>query len=95
MAVASVSETVQVLAESPTIDVRQATAATNIRAEEIDRIPKGRDFQSLVTLAPGANHGEPQRRHLDRRRIRGGEQVVLSTASTRPTCAPAFRPRRS
>ena len=55
MAVASVSETVSVLAESPTIDVRQATAATNIRAEEIDRIPKGRDFQSLVTLAAGAN----------------------------------------
>ena len=43
------------LAESPTIDVRQATAATNIRADEIDRIPKGRDFQSLVTLAAGAN----------------------------------------
>ena len=55
MAVASVSETVSVLAESPTIDVRQATAATNIRADEIDRIPKGRDFQSLVTLAAGAN----------------------------------------
>jgi hypothetical protein len=55
MNVASVSETVSVLAESPTIDVRQATAATNIRAEEIDRIPKGRDFQSLVTLAAGAN----------------------------------------
>ena len=44
MNVASVSETVSVLAESPTIDVRQATAATNIRADEIDRIPKGRDF---------------------------------------------------
>ena len=55
MNVASVSETVSVLAESPTIDIRQATAATNIRADEIDRIPKGRDFQSLVTLAAGAN----------------------------------------
>jgi Carboxypeptidase regulatory-like domain/TonB-dependent Receptor Plug Domain len=55
MNVASVTETVSVLAESPTIDVKQATAATNIRADEIDRIPKGRDFQSLVTLAAGAN----------------------------------------
>ena len=94
MAVASVSETVSVLAESPTIDVRQATAATNIRAEEIDRIPKGRDFQSLVTLAPGANHGEPQRRHLDRRRV-AGENNATSTASIRPTSAPAFPPSRS
>jgi hypothetical protein len=55
LAIAGVTESVQVLAESPTIDVKQATAATNIRAEEIDRLPKGRDFQSLVTLAPGAN----------------------------------------
>jgi hypothetical protein len=55
MPVAGVTESVQVTAESPTIDVKQATAATNIRAEEIDRLPKGRDFQSLVTLAPGAN----------------------------------------
>ncbi len=56
MNVASVTETVSVLAESPTIDVKQATVATNIRADEIDRIPKGRDFQSLVTLAAGANY---------------------------------------
>jgi hypothetical protein len=55
LSIAGVTESVQVLAESPTIDVKQATAATNIRAEEIDRLPKGRDFQSLVTLAPGAN----------------------------------------
>jgi hypothetical protein len=55
LTVAGLTESVQVRAESPTIDVKQATAATNIRADEIDRIPKGRDFQSLVTLAPGAN----------------------------------------
>jgi len=56
MAVAGVAESIQVTAESPTIDVKQATAATNIRQEDIDRVPKGRDFQSLVTLAPGANN---------------------------------------
>jgi hypothetical protein len=55
MAVAGLSESVQVSAESPTIDVKQATAGTNISADDISRIPKGRDFQSLVTLAPGAN----------------------------------------
>lgn len=55
LALASVSETVDVSARSVTIDVKQATAATNIAAEAIDRLPKGRDFQSLVSLAPGAN----------------------------------------
>src|SRR5262249_46636270 len=55
MNVASISETVQVHSESPTIDVKGATAATSLREEDISRIPKGRDFQSLVTLAAGAN----------------------------------------
>jgi hypothetical protein len=55
MSIAGLTENVQVSAESPTIDVRQATVATNINAEDIERVPKGRDFQSLVTLAPGAN----------------------------------------
>jgi hypothetical protein len=55
MNIASVTETVQVLSESPTIDVKGATAASTLRADDISRIPKGRDFQSLVTLAAGAN----------------------------------------
>ena len=56
LTIAGVSETVQVFAESPTIDVKQTTAATNIAAIAIDKLPKGRDFTSLVTLAPGANN---------------------------------------
>jgi hypothetical protein len=52
---AGVSESVQVTAESPLIDVKQSAAGANIRQEVIDRIPKGRDFTSLVTLAPGAS----------------------------------------
>lgn len=55
LTIAGVSESLQVSAESPTIDVKQTTAATNIQAIAIDRLPKGRDFTSLVTLAPGAN----------------------------------------
>jgi hypothetical protein len=55
MALASVSESVQVTAESPLIDVKQSVAGANISAEFIDRLPKGRDFTSIVTLAPGAN----------------------------------------
>jgi hypothetical protein len=56
LTVAGVAENVQVTAESPTIDVKQTTAATNLRADAIDRLPKGRDFTSLVTMAPGANN---------------------------------------
>ena len=42
-------------AQSASIDVKQSAASTNIQAETIALLPKGRDFQSLVTLAPGAN----------------------------------------
>jgi hypothetical protein len=55
LAMAGVAEAVQVTAESPLIDVKQSTAGQNINAEFIDRIPKGRDFTTIVTLAAGAN----------------------------------------
>ncbi|HUQ87629.1 MAG TPA: TonB-dependent receptor, partial [Vicinamibacterales bacterium] len=50
-----VTETVTVTAESPMIDVRQSSRATSIRAEQVELLPKGRDFTTLVTQAPGAN----------------------------------------
>ena len=49
------AETVQVTAESPLVDVRQSASFQNIRNEMIDKLPRGRDFTSLVTVAPGAN----------------------------------------
>ena len=51
-----VAETVQVTAESPLVDVRQTARQTNIRAEQVELLPKGRDFTTLVTQAPGANN---------------------------------------
>ena len=53
LTVASVTELVQVTAESPLIDVKQNAAAATISAEVIERIPKGRDFTDLVKTAPG------------------------------------------
>ena len=53
MPVSGVSESVQVSAESPIIDVKQNAAAVSIDAELIDRMPKGRDFLSVITTAPG------------------------------------------
>ena len=56
MSVGGLTEDVQVTAESPIIDVKQNSAAVSIQSEIIDRIPKGRDFTSLVTTAPGTNN---------------------------------------
>ncbi|HVO11926.1 MAG TPA: TonB-dependent receptor [Vicinamibacteria bacterium] len=50
------TETVQVVGESPLIDVKQSARATDLRDEAIEKMPKGRDFTSLVTQAPGANY---------------------------------------
>src|SRR5688500_12563755 len=50
-----VTESVNVTAETPLVDVRQSARQTNIRAEQVELLPKGRDFTSLVTQAPGAN----------------------------------------
>jgi len=53
--VAGVSEAVSVTAESPLIDVKQNSASATITNEIIDRIPKGRDWTSVLATAPGAN----------------------------------------
>src|SRR5215510_8412982 len=42
------SDTVQVMESAPLIDVTGNTVAHNITAEEFDRLPKARTFQSLV-----------------------------------------------
>jgi hypothetical protein len=56
LALQGVTESVQVTAESPLVDVRQTARQTNIRAEQVELLPKGRDFTTLVTQAPGANN---------------------------------------
>jgi len=53
MQVGGVRANVDVVAESPLIDVKQNAAGANVQAEVIERIPKGRDFPGLVTSAPG------------------------------------------
>jgi hypothetical protein len=64
--VGDMSEVVQVQAEArPAIDARSTLVSHNVTAEEIDRLPKGRSFQSLALTAPSVNSGE----------IEGGFQV--------------------
>src|SRR5712692_2335813 len=53
---ASVTEAVTVTGESPVVDTRQNSRSVDIRAEQIELLPHGRDFTTLVTQAPGANN---------------------------------------
>ena len=93
LSVAGVSESVQVTGESPLVDVRQSARSTSIRGEQIDLLPKGRDFTSLVTQAPGANRRASwaASRLTARAPVRTGSSW---TASRPPTCRTA-RPARS
>jgi hypothetical protein len=71
LAVGGLTETVQVSGESPLIDVKQAATFTTVSQETIDRIPKGRDFATVVSTAAGAQNEARQ----------GGIQVDGSSGS--------------
>jgi hypothetical protein len=49
----NVSESVTVTASSETIDVTSSKTATNIGEAFIDKTPKGRNFHSILNVAPG------------------------------------------
>ena len=53
LAVASVSETVEVSGESPVVDTASATSGVNATAELFDRIPLQRNFGDVARVAPG------------------------------------------
>lgn len=57
--VAGVSEEVRVSASTPLVDTRQSARGFSLRQDTIDLLPKGRDFTTLVSQAPGANQ-EPK-----------------------------------
>src|SRR4051812_20089111 len=58
MQVGALTETVQVTATAaPLVDTRSTLIAHNVSAEEFDRLPKGRSFQSIALTAPSVNEG--------------------------------------
>jgi hypothetical protein len=66
LTVASVTETVQVVAESPIIDVKQNAATATINAEVIERIPIAtRDFTDLIKASPGTQREEKSGLQID------------------------------
>lgn len=54
LSIAGVTETVQVSAETPAIDLRSPQTATTISRERIEFVPRGRDFTDVVGQAAGA-----------------------------------------
>src|SRR5436190_9169880 len=52
----SVTEQVNVTAQSPIVDVKQSGRSTNVRTERVELLPHNRDFTSLIIQAPGANN---------------------------------------
>ena len=70
--IGELSETVQVTGElAPLVDVRSTVTAHNVTAEEFDRMPKSRTFQSVAMTAPSVNQGT----------IEGGIQVNGASGS--------------
>jgi hypothetical protein len=55
LGVSGLSESVQVTSEQPLIDVKSSQRAYSITSDQFVKLPKGRDFSSVVTQAPGAN----------------------------------------
>src|SRR4051812_38976302 len=53
MQLASLSETVQVQAQSPLVDVSSTTTGVNVTPELFNKLPVRRDFYALTTMAPG------------------------------------------
>jgi len=53
--VAAVSESVTVTAEPQLVDVTSSAAQTSIRTETFEKLPRGRDFSTVVVQAPSAN----------------------------------------
>ncbi len=56
MEVGGTTQTVEVISEAAVVDVSQSTVAANVTATAIDHLPKGRGFDTLIALAPGARY---------------------------------------
>ena len=55
LGVGAVKEAMTITADAPVVDTTQSAKSTSIRSEQFERLPKGRDFTTVVTQAAGAN----------------------------------------
>ncbi len=71
MEVGAVSEVIEVKADTVVVDTTTSKVAVTITQDVIQNIPKGRSYQSLITMAPGARQEPLQSRRDDRGRASG------------------------
>ncbi len=60
LAVSGLTEEVQVTAQSPIVDTKSATAATDITLQLTESLPTGRSYQSYLQIVPGVLPDDPQ-----------------------------------
>jgi hypothetical protein len=56
---AAIEEEVTVVGESPVVDIKKSSTAVNIGKEMFDKLPRGRDFTSVVSVTTGGVNDEP------------------------------------
>ena len=66
-----VTQTIEVTSSAVLIDTTSSNTATAIPQAEIDMVPKGRSYQTLIPLAPGARQEPLQSSRTDRSRANG------------------------
>jgi hypothetical protein len=71
MEIGSVAETIEVTGRAPIVDVTTSKVAVAITEADIDNLPKGRSYQSVIALAPGARQEPLQSSRTDRLRQDG------------------------
>ena len=54
--VGGTQQTIEVISEAPIVDVSQSTVSANVTQLDYNHLPKGRSFDSLIALAPGARY---------------------------------------
>ena len=69
--VGQASEVVEVSGQAPLVDVTQSKVAVTITQDELEGIPKGRSFQSVIPFAPGARQEPMQSKRTDAGRLNG------------------------
>jgi len=69
--VGAVTETIEVSGQAPIVDITTSKVSTTIEDDLIDTLPKGRSYQSLIALAPGARQEPLQSSRNDRLRQNG------------------------
>jgi hypothetical protein len=69
--VGAIEQVVEVSGDAPMVDVTTSKVQTTVTKEELDGIPKGRSFQSVIPFAPGARQEPLASRREDSGRLNG------------------------